>query len=209
MVGSVAGANTGGLGLLGGTFDPPHIGHLLLAQTAMAELGLERVLFLPAGQPVHKGDQVVSAAHHRITMARLAVAGNDAFVVDTTDVERPGPHTTVTLLPLLEEKYAARPFWLLIGGDSLRDLPTWVRPQELVARIRLAVLPRPEATINWPALEAAVPGVRAAVHLLDGPTVALSSTRMRQWASAGRSLRYMTPDPACAYIARTSLYQSE
>ncbi|MDT8305325.1 MAG: nicotinate (nicotinamide) nucleotide adenylyltransferase [Anaerolineae bacterium] len=209
MVGDVAGAAPGGLGLLGGTFDPPHVGHLLIAQTAMAELSLERVLFLPAGQPVHKGNQEVSAAHHRVTMARLAVAGNDAFVVDTTDVERPGPHTTVTLVPLLEEKVATRPLWLLIGGDSLRDLPSWVRPQELVTRIRLAVLPRPGATIDWPALEEAITGVRAAVHLLDGPTVALSSTRMRQWASAGRSLRYMTPDPVCAYIARTGLYESQ
>lgn len=209
MVGGLAGAGTGGLGLLGGTFDPPHVGHLLLAQTALAELGLDRVLFLPAGQPVHKEGKGVSAAHHRITMARLAVAGNEAFVVDTTDAERPHPHTTVTLLPLLEEKYATRPLWLLVGGDSLRDLPTWVRPQELVARIRFAVLPRPGATIEWSALERAVPGVRDATHLLDGPSVAVSSTRMRQWVAAGRSLRYLTPDAVCAYIARAGLYQDD
>jgi nicotinate-nucleotide adenylyltransferase len=142
-------------------------------------------------------------------MARLATAGNGAFVVDTTDVNRPAPHTTVTLVPLLEEQYAARPLWLLVGGDSLRDLPTWYQPQELISRIRLAVLSRPGAVLDWPALEAAVPGLRAAVHLLDGPSIAIASTKMREWASAGRSLRYLTPDAVCAYIDHTGLYQSE
>lgn len=209
MVGGVEEKENGGIGLLGGTFDPPHVGHLLLAQTALTQLGLTRILFLPAGQPVHKEENTVTSARHRITMARLATAGNDAFVVDTTDADRPAPHTTVTLLPLLEEKYPAHPLWLLIGGDSLRDLPTWYQPQELIARIRLAVLPRPGAVIDWPALEAAVPGVHAAVDLLDGPSIAISSTRMRQWTSAGRSLRYLTPDPVCAYIDRSGLYQKQ
>jgi nicotinate-nucleotide adenylyltransferase len=202
-------APPGPIGLLGGTFDPPHAGHLLLAQTALVELGLERVLFLPAGQPVHKGGKVISEPAHRITMARLAVAGNDAFVVDTADAGRPAPHTTVSLLPLLEENYPGRPLWLLLGGDSLRDLPTWYQPAELVARVRLAVLPRPGAAIDWAALEAAVPGVRAATQLLDGPAIDLSSTRLRGWAAAGRSLRYLTPDAVCAYISRAGLYQPD
>lgn len=206
MVGGVDAAPPGPIGLLGGTFDPPHVGHLLLAQTALVELGLERVLFLPAGQPVHKGGKLISEATHRITMARLAVAGNHAFVVDTTDADRPEPHTTVTLLPLLEEKYPGRAFWLLLGGDSLRDLPGWFRPAELVAHVRLAVLPRPGVAIDWANLEAAVPGVRAAAHLLDGPAIDISSTRLRGWAAAGRSLRYLTPDAVCAYIARAGLY---
>jgi nicotinate-nucleotide adenylyltransferase len=205
--GGVGAPASGPLGLLGGTFDPPHAAHLILAQTALVELGLERVLFLPAGQPVHKGGQEVSEASHRITMARLAVASSNAFVVDTTDVERPAPHTTVTLLPLLEERYPGRPFWLLVGGDSLRDLASWYRPVELLARVRLAVLPRPGAVVDWDDLEAAVPGVRAATHLLDGPHIDISSTRMRQWAAAGRSLRYLTPDAVCAYISRAALYQ--
>lgn len=200
-------AAPGAIGLLGGTFDPPHVGHLLLAQTALVELGLERVLFLPAGQPVHKEGHQISEAAHRIIMARLAVADNAAFVVDTTDVDRPEPHTTVTLLPLLAEKFAGRPFWLLLGGDSLRDLPSWSRPAALAAQARLAVLPRPGAVIDWPALEAAVPGVRGATHLLDGPAIDISSTRLRGWAAAGRSLRYLTPDAVCAYISRADLYR--
>lgn len=207
MDGGVDTAPSGPIGLLGGTFDPPHVGHLLLAQTALVELGLERVLFLPAGQPVHKGGTLISEAAHRITMARMAVAGDHAFVVDSTDADRPEPHTTVTLLPLLEEKYPGRSFWLLLGGDSLRDLASWYRPAELVARVGLAVLPRPGAVIDWPALEAAVPGVRASAHLLDGPAIDISSTLLRAWAASGRSLRHLTPDAVLAYISRAGLYQ--
>jgi nicotinate-nucleotide adenylyltransferase len=166
------------------------------------------VLFVPAGQPVHKAANSVSEAHHRVAMSRLALAGNAAFVVDTTDVERPGPHTTATLLPLLQEKYPGRQLWLLIGGDSLRDFASWYRPQEIIARAPLAVLSRPGAAPNWPELEAMIPGLRSAVHMLDGPEVAVSSTQIRRWAAAGRSLRYVTPDAVCAYIRRAGLYQA-
>lgn len=201
-------AQAGPVGILGGTFDPPHIGHLLLAQTALEELGLERVLFVPAGQPVHKEGNAVSEARHRVTMTRLAVAGNQAFVVDTTDVERPEPHTTATLLPLLQAQYPGRRLWLLIGGDSLRDFATWYRPQEIIAQAPLAVLARPDAAVSWPALEAAIPGIRSAVTFLDGPSVAVSSTQIRRWAAAGRSLRYLVADAVGAYIRRAGLYRS-
>lgn len=202
-----AGAPAGPIGILGGTFDPPHIGHLLLAQTALEELGLERVLFVPAGQPVHKEGNAVSEAHHRVTMTRLAVAGSPAFVVDTTDVDRAEPHTTATLLPLLKGCYPGRQLWLLIGGDSLRDFAAWYRPQEVIAQAPLAVLARPDAIVNWPELEAAVPGVRDAVTFLNGPAVAVSSTQLRRWTAAGRSLRYVVPDAVWAYVQRAGLYR--
>lgn len=210
MDGGIGGEESpaGPVGILGGTFDPPHVGHLLLAQTALEQLGLERVLFVPAGQPVHKEDNAVSAAHHRVTMTRLALARSPAFVVDTTDVERPEPHTTATLLPLLRAQYPGRQLWLLIGGDSLRDFATWYRPQEIIAQAPLAVLARPDAVVSWPELEAAVPGIRSAVTFLDGPSVAVSSTQIRRWAAAGRSLRYVVADPVVAYIRRAGLYQN-
>jgi nicotinate-nucleotide adenylyltransferase len=203
-----AGAQDAPVGILGGTFDPPHAGHLLLAQTALEQLGLERVLLVPAGQPVHKVDETVSEAHHRVTMTRLAAASNPAFLVDTADVERPEPHTTTTLLPLLRARYPGRQLWLLLGGDSLRDFAAWYRPQEIIAQARLAVLARPDAIVSWPELEAAVPGVRDAVTWLDGPSVAVSSTQIRRWSAAGRTLRYVVPDAVCAYIDRTGLYHS-
>lgn len=195
------------LGLLGGTFNPPHLGHLILGEMAREQLGLERVLFLPAGQPPHKEDETIITPTHRMTMTRLAVGGNPGFAVDNTDADRPAPHHTVTLLPLLAEAYPDYQFWLLLGGDSLRDLPTWHRPGEIVAQAKLAVLPRPGATIEWDRLEEAVPGVRAATNLLEGPSVAISSTRIRAWAAAGRSLRYLVPEAVRTYIGRNGLYQ--
>lgn len=104
------------IGLLGGTFDPPHWGHLWLAESARVQLGLDRVLFLPAGEPVHKLGKVITAVSHRLQMISLAIQDNPNFVLDTTDSTRPAPHTTVTLLPLLQEKYPDAAFWLLIGG---------------------------------------------------------------------------------------------
>lgn len=194
------------LGFLGGTFDPPHIGHLLLAETARQALELERVYFLPAGEPPHKQDERISPVEQRMQMTEMAIAGNPYFALDAVDAERPAPHYTATLLPLLHERYPDSEIWLLIGGDSLRDLPTWHRPLEVLASCRLAALPRPGTTIDWDELEAAVPGVREAVAMLDGPAIALSSTRIRQWAAGGRSLRYLVPPGVLAFISRERLY---
>lgn len=195
------------LGLLGGTFNPPHLGHLILGEMAREQLGLEHVLFLPAGQPPHKEGETIATPAHRIAMTRLAIDGNPGFAVNNTDAYRPAPHHTVTLLPLLAEAYPNYRLWLLLGGDSLRDLPAWHRPGEIVAQAKLAVLPRPGATIDWDRLEEAVPGARAATSLLEGPAVAISSTSIRAWAAAGRSLRYLVPEAVRTYIRRNALYQ--
>jgi len=194
------------LGFLGGTFDPPHIGHLLLAEVARQQLDLERVYFLPAGEPPHKRDERVSPVELRINMAEMAIADNPHFTLDTIDAERPAPHYTATLLPLLNDRYPSSEIWLLIGGDSLRDLPTWHRPQDVLAHCRLAALPRPGATIDWEELEQVVPGVGNKVEILDGPAVAVSSTRIRKWAAGGRSLRYLVPPEVRALITRERLY---
>ena len=197
------------LGFLGGTFDPPHIGHLLLAETARQQLHLERVYFLPAGQPPHKRDEPVSPTVQRMHMTEMAIAGNPHFAVDTIDVERPSPHYTATLLPLLHERYPNSEIWMLIGGDSLRDLPTWHKPQEVLANCQLAALPRPGATVDWEELEAAVPGVTKSVAVLDGPAISVSSTLVRRWAAAGHSLRYLVLPDVRTFIIRERLYRQE
>lgn len=194
------------LGFLGGTFDPPHIGHLLLAETARQQLKLERVCFLPAGEPPHKQDEPVSPVAQRMRMTEMAIADNPHFALDAVDAERPAPHYTSTLLPLLHDRYPESEIWLLIGGDSLSELPAWHKPQEVLANCRLAALPRPGATISWEELEAALPGVREAVAMLDGPAVAVSSTRIREWAADGHSLRYLVAPEVRALIARERLY---
>ena len=136
------------LGLLGGTFDPPHFGHLWLAETAREQLDLNKVCFLPVGDPVHKQNRSITAVSHRIQMTQLAIQNHPDFFVDTIDSERADPHTTVSLIPLLQRKYPDAQIWWIIGGDSLRDLPTWVNPQRLIQLCRIAALPRPNTTIG-------------------------------------------------------------
>lgn len=196
------------VGILGGTFDPPHLGHLILAETARESLHLDRVLFMPTGEPPHKQSQTISAVYHRLAMARLAIAGNPFFQLDPTDADRPAPHYTYSLLPLLQEALPAAQLWLLLGGDSLRDLPTWHAPAAIIACCRLAVLPRPEAGFDLPELEQTIPGLAAAVDLLAGPAIHLSGTQIRAWSRAGRSLRYLLPESVRGYIQEHQLYQS-
>lgn len=194
------------IGLLGGTFDPPHWGHLWLAESACIQLSLDKVLFLPVGQPPHKSDRQITAVPHRIQMVSLAIQDNSNFFLDTTDCDRLPPHSTVTLLPLIRQAYPEAQFWLLLGGDSLRDLPTWVEPAQLITLCRLAVLPRPGAKIDWAKLETAVPRIKAAVEILSGPTLSLSATAIRNWVKSERSSRYLLPTSVATYIQKHQLY---
>lgn len=197
------------IGLLGGTFDPPHWGHLWLAELARQQLGLDRVLFLPVGQPPHKAGWKITAVSHRLHMVSLAIQNNPHFVLDTTDCDRPAPHSTVTLLPLLQAAQPHACFWLLLGGDSLRDLPTWTDPARLITQCRLAVLPRPEAIIEWARLETAVPGIQTAVDWLSGPTLSLSATAIRAWLRQGHMATYLLPTAVASYITEHQLYQAQ
>lgn len=197
------------IGLLGGTFDPPHWGHLWLAELARVQLGLAQVLFLPVGEPPHKVGWEITAVSHRIHMVSLAIQNNPHFVLDTTDCERPAPHSTVSLLPLLRQAYPSAQFWLLLGEDSLRDLPTWTEPDRLIKQCRLAVLPRPGVTISWDLLETAVPGLETAVDTLSGPTLSLSATAIRAWLKAGQAPNYLLPTAVLNYIQHHRLYLTE
>ena len=195
------------LGLLGGTFDPPHFGHLWLAETAREQLNLDRVCFLPVGDPVHKETNSITAVSHRIHMTQLAIQNHPYFFVDTLDSERPPPHTTVSLIPLIQQKYPDAQIWWIIGGDSLRDLPTWADPNTLIERCRLTALHRPNTTIDWEQLEQVVPQIKKRIDLLQGPTNALSSTAIREWVQQGHSIRFLTETAVAAYIYQNKLYQ--
>jgi nicotinate-nucleotide adenylyltransferase len=197
------------IGLLGGTFDPPHWGHLWLAETARVQLNLDKVLFLPVGEPVHKLEQQITAVPHRLQMVSLAIQNNPNFFLDTTDCDRGGPHTTATLLPLLRQADPQAKFWLLIGGDSLRDLPTWRQPEQLIQLCRLAVLPRPGGKIDWELLDTAVPGSKAAVDMLSGPTLSISATAIRNWVRQGHEPSYLLPTAVSEYIRQNQLYCEE
>lgn len=194
------------IGLLGGTFDPPHLGHLWLAEAARQILKLDKVLFLPAGQPPHKSNDPVTAVHHRQQMTALAIGDNDHFLLDMTDAERPSPHYTSTLLPLIKQSYPESELWLVIGSDSLRDLPFWHEPQKVITQCRLAVLPRPGAAVDWVWLSLNVPGVDRVLDTLNGPTIDISSTAIRQWLAGGRHPRYLIPPAILTYIQEQKLY---
>lgn len=196
------------LGLLGGTFDPPHFGHLWLAETAREQLHLDQVLFLPVGEPPHKEGNRVTAVSLRLRMTQLAIDHHASFVLDTSDIERPLPHTTCSLIPLIQTRYPAADLWLLIGADSLRDFPTWHEPEGIIAQCRLGVLARPGIVLDWAGLETAVPGLRTAVDELDGPTMDISSTAVRRWAKQNYSLRYLVPTAVLEFIRQHSLYRA-
>jgi nicotinate-nucleotide adenylyltransferase len=196
------------LGVLGGTFDPPHLGHLLLAEAAADHLGLARVLFVPAATPPHKEACAVRAgAGHRLAMTQLAIAGNPRFALARTDLERPGPHYTVDMLRLLRDAHPHSELVLLIGGDSLRDLPTWSRPQELIALASLGVLRRPADNLDLDALERAIPGLAARTAWIPAPRLDIASSAIAAAIAAGRSVRYLLPDAVLAYIEAHGLYK--
>lgn len=194
------------VGLMCGTFDPPHLGHLILAETAARQIPLDEVLFLPVGQPPHK--QEVTAAQHRVAMTTHAIADNPDFSLNTTDVERPAPHYTADLIPILHQQYPDAQFWFIMGGDSLATLATWERASVLIEMCKLAVLERPGEVIDWEALEKTLPEVRSAVRLLSGLSMHISSTQIRQDLAASSRLRYVLPESVQLYIAEQGLYQA-
>jgi nicotinate-nucleotide adenylyltransferase len=204
------------IGLFGGTFDPPHLGHLVLAEWARVRLRLDRVVFMPAGTPPHKRGRQLTDAAHRLAMTRLAVRGNPAFVVSAFEARRAGPSFTVDTLRYLHGRQPGARFYLLMGADSLEDFPTWHQPGEIARFATLVVATRPGpagpaqragARVGTPG-HALVPArLRHRVVLLDNPPVATSSSALRARARAGRSLRYLVPDAVAAYVARHGLYR--
>lgn len=195
------------VGVLGGSFDPPHIGHLILAEEARDQLGLDKVLFAPAGQQPLKQGQKVTAAEDRVRMTELAIADNPSFELSRGDVDRPGPHYTVDLIAIIAAQLPPHAeIHFLMGFDSLRDLPKWREPEKLIRIARLVALTRPDAPIDWDALESALPGVRERVRLLDMPELEIASRDLRERMRTGRSIRYMVTDAVRAYIEEKSLY---
>jgi nicotinate-nucleotide adenylyltransferase len=195
------------IGVYGGTFDPPHLGHLILAETAADQLDLARVLFVPAADPPHKSDaDMRSTADRRLALVQHAIAGNPRFAVSRVDMDRPGPHYSVDMLRLLRQEWPDAELFFLLGADSLRDLPTWSRPAELIALAALGVMPRPGVNLDIDALARTIPGVRERIHWLETPLIGLSASTIAARVAAGLSIRYQVPDAVCLYIEQNGLY---
>ncbi len=195
------------IGVFGGTFDPPHVGHLILAQVALNALGLERVLFVPAAQPPHKQGQNLTAPLHRFAMLQRAIAGNPHFEISRVDMDRQGPHYTSDMLSILRAQHRGYDLFFLMGADSLSDLITWRAPEWIIAQATLAVMRRPGASVNLDGLEARLPGVRERVVLVDAPLIEIAASTLRQTIRNGHSIRYQVPDAVLEYITQQRLYK--
>jgi nicotinate-nucleotide adenylyltransferase len=189
------------LGVMGGTFDPIHIGHLIIAETARQQLKLDKVRFIPAGDPWRKAGRDISPAQQRLGMVWVATQNNEAFEVDDCEIRREGPtYTSVTLTELRAALQAEDELFFLAGEDSLADLPHWKDPHAIFEAAYFVVAPR-EGSLPDPGI---VPPDR--LIRLDMPYIGISSTRLREMARDGLSLRYQVPEAVEAYIRKQGLY---
>ena len=194
------------LGIFGGTFDPPHLGHLALASAALEQLILDKVLWVVSGQSPLKLDRALSPAEIRVEMVQAALAGNPAFALSRVDLDRPGPHYTVDTLEILGREFPGAKLYFLMGEDSLRDLPKWQRPHEIISQTWLAVSGRPGALADLADLEQSLPGVTVRVVWVQSPLVAIASSDIQRRIREGQSVREMVPPGVLAIIERERLY---
>jgi nicotinate-nucleotide adenylyltransferase len=198
------------LGVLGGTFDPVHHGHLAAAAEARHQLGLDRVLFVPAGVPPHKPDRPITPAADRLRMLEMAIAGRPHFEISRVDLDRPGPCYTVDTLTLLRGAWDPAPTLFFIeGADSLAELPTWYQPRRILELCHLAVVDRPGIEVDLPRLEAQLPGLTANLHWLRMPLLEISSSDLRARVRAGRPIAYLLPADVENYIYQQGLYRDK
>lgn len=186
------------LGVYGGSFDPPHLGHLVAASDACEALGLNRLLWIPSAVHPLKGDRVRTAPQVRLDMVRAAIAGDERFQADDLELRRAGPSYTVDTLRELRARHPDAELFLLAGADLLHELPRWREPDEVMRLATLAVVSREGDAL---APESPLPAVAVRVARVD-----VSSTEVRRRAAAGQTLRYLVPEPVRALIERHGLY---
>lgn len=194
------------IGLLGGTFDPVHLAHMILAEQARDALALDEVLFIPAGEPWRKSGRTISPAEDRLAMLRLAIEGHDGFGISDIELRRSGPTYTADTLEALAGERLDDEFYFIIGADALADLPNWHEPERIVAHATLAVAPRDSEPADEAA--AALPSTLATrIQRFVMPRVDISSTDIRARVATGRSIRYLVPADVEKYIRDHNLYR--
>ena len=198
------------IGVLGGTFDPIHLGHLIVAEDIRQKLGLGEVLFVPAGRPwlKLKEEKPISAAEHRLAMVRLAIASNPCFKVSTMEIDRPGLSYSIDTVLELKAKLGAKAgIYFILGPDALAELPMWKAPARLVEICQVVGIGRPGyAEANLRKLESSIPGVSRRIMLVDVPQIDISSTDVRRRVAQRLSIRYLVPEGVEKYIAEHRLY---
>jgi len=196
------------IGILGGTFNPIHVGHLLVAQDALEQLGLERVIFVPSATPPHKAVDKLASARDRLRMIKLAIRDNARFEVNDIEIRRGGKSYSVDTLAQLKRRYPQAGFFFIIGADSLRELHLWRDVKRLVTLCTFVTVPRPgfEAKpVVDPRLDLATRR-RLRQHILRGHACDIASRDIRTRVANGQSIRYLVPDAVHQYIRRRRLY---
>ncbi len=197
---------TARIGILGGTFDPIHYGHLAIAEQARYALQLDRVLFVPAAQQPLKRGTHIATPEQRLAMTQLACAPNSAFEVSRIEIDRPGPSFTLTTLEALQ---AARigDLHFILGDDALADLTHWYGAARVVELAQIIAVGRPGSAPDLARITQALPALRERLTVLQGPALDISSTALRHRVATGQPIRYQTPDAVVAYIGEHDLYR--
>lgn len=194
------------MGILGGTFNPPHVGHLICAQEAFVQLRLDSVVFVPAGVPPHREVEDDPGAEARFEMCELAASSDERFSLSRMELDREGPSYTVDTLRSLRESSPDDELFLILGGDQAASLRSWHQPEEVLSLVTVAVVER----TGWPrpAIGVRLSGLRGAERLVffEMPRVDVSSSMVRRRAREGKPIRYLVPDAVANYIGSKSLY---
>jgi nicotinate-nucleotide adenylyltransferase len=197
------------LGIFGGSFNPPHIVHLILAQEAQQQLALDRILWVLTPIPPHKGGQIITSVEHRLAMLQAALQGNPDFELSRVEIDRPPPYYTVDTVRLLHASYPQAKLVYIMGSDSLLDLRYWQTPREFVTTCdEIGVMQRPGKVIDVAALEADFPGIAVRLHLLQAPLLEVASSQIRRRIANGERFRYFLPESVYRVIQERGLYRA-
>ncbi len=196
------------IGIFGGTFDPPHVGHLILAEECRTQLNLDLLLWIVTDNPPHKRYVNISPIEDRVKLVQKAIQGNDAFVLSRVDIDRPGPHFAIDTVNILKQEYPGAKFFYLMGGDSLHDLPTWNRPQDFIETCDgIGVMRRHADQVDLVSLESVLPGISQKVLVVDAPILEISSKQIRQRITDNQGFRYYLRDAVYKAVLDLGLYK--
>jgi nicotinate-nucleotide adenylyltransferase len=197
------------IGIFGGTFDPPHLGHRILAYEAQYELELDRVLWVVTGDPPHKPDRMIANSEHRVRMVSLMIEAEPSFELSRVELDRQPPYYAVDTLQLLRDKWPDAHLVYLMGGDSLMELPSvWHQPLEFVKQVdSLGVMARPSMAIDMDRLKSELPGVETKVHFLSSPLIEISSSLIRTRIGEGKPYKHFLTSSVAEYVEREGLYR--
>jgi nicotinate-nucleotide adenylyltransferase len=195
------------LGVFGGTFDPPHIGHLILASEAVDQLGLERVLWVVTQAPPHKQDMSITPLAQRLAMVAACIGDDPKFEISRVEIDRPVPHYAVDTMKILQRKHPGYALVYLMGGDSLNNLPTWYHPKQFVHTCHtIGVMKRPGTHIDLKQLEAVLPGIASKVNFIQAPLLDIAASQIRRRVRESRAYRYFLPPAVYGLIEEWGLY---